>query len=321
MEKKRILYVDVLKLFTIYLVLWGHAIMHFQPDNQSSIIFQTIYSFHMPLFMMLSGYFATSSMPLNAKEFFPKKFRQLLLPCISWGVVCWLVITSGLIQGIFHLDIKSLFTAGWLGLIDNFWFLKSCFICYTLSWFCFRCGKYKLIAMGIVWFLCTMQGRFFLSTMFPSFLMGMMLRKNTQTDMWLTRKWPVVLCFFIALLSLKLMYEISDIYPFKLILGLTGPVACMYLFKATVGLLETTPILEKLAQMGRETLGIYVIQAIVLEVLMPRYISFSDLSLPTVVLLMPVLSLVVLIVCYVVIQIVNRSKFLGLLMFGRDYKK
>jgi fucose 4-O-acetylase-like acetyltransferase len=78
------------------MVIWGHAIMHFQPDYDQSYIFQTIYSFHMPLFMMVSGYFAASSMSLPAKVFFPKKFRQLLLPCLSWGIVCWLVITSGL---------------------------------------------------------------------------------------------------------------------------------------------------------------------------------------------------------------------------------
>lgn len=47
---QRILYIDILKLFTIFLVIWGHAIMHFQPDYDKSIVFQFIYSFHMPLF-------------------------------------------------------------------------------------------------------------------------------------------------------------------------------------------------------------------------------------------------------------------------------
>ena len=109
MPKHRILYIDILKLFTIYLVIWGHAIMHFQPNYGDSTIFQLIYSFHMPLFMMLSGYFAVSSMELDVKTFFVKKFRQLLLPCISWGIVCWFTITSGLIYGEFNLQVKKLF--------------------------------------------------------------------------------------------------------------------------------------------------------------------------------------------------------------------
>ncbi len=35
--KKRIIYIDILKLFAIYLVIWGHAIMHFQPDYEQSV--------------------------------------------------------------------------------------------------------------------------------------------------------------------------------------------------------------------------------------------------------------------------------------------
>ena len=175
--------------------------------------------------------------------------------------------------------------------------------------------------MGIVWILCAMQSRFFLSTMFPSFLMGIMLRKSILADMWLTRKWPVILCIFTALLFIKLFWGINECYPLKLSLGLSGAIGCMYLFKATVGRLYASPILNRLAQMGSETLGVYIIQAIVLEVLLPRYINFSELSLPTIIVLMPVLALAVLIVSLAVIQIIKHSKLMGLLMLGHDYKK
>lgn len=254
MTKGRVLYIDILKLFAIYLVIWGHAIMHFQPDYEQSYIFRIIYSFHMPLFMMLSGYFASSSMSLGIREFFLKKFRQLILPCISWGIVCWLVIRSGLIEGRFHLEIKNLFS-GWLGLIDNFWFLKSCLICYTLSWLCYRCGRYKLLAMGVVWILCTMQGRFHLNMMFPSFIAGMLLRKNTLVDSWMTRKWPIVLLLFVALTIQKLIYTNVDFYLYKLFLGLSGAICCIYMFKESIGRLALTPFLDCLARMGGQLWG------------------------------------------------------------------
>lgn len=313
---KRIVWIDILKLFTIYLVLWGHAIMHFQPDYEKSYIFQTIYAFHMPLFMMLSGYFATSSMMLSAGEFFLKKCRQLLLPCISWGIVCWIFIRSGLIEGRFHLEIINLFS-GWLGLIDNFWFLKSCFICYTLSWLCYKCGRYKLLAMGVVWILCTMQGRFHLSMMFPSFIVGMLLRKSALVDSWMTRKWPIVLSLFIALMIPKLIYTNVDFYLYKLFLGLSGAIGSIYMFKESIGRLALTSFLERLARMGEVTLGIYIIQAIVLEVLMPGYINFREFSIVVVILLMPFMAFTILIFCIVIIRLINRSKLLELLMFGK----
>lgn len=314
--KQRILYIDILKLFTIYLVIWGHAIMHFQPDYEASTIFQIIHSFHMPLFMMLSGYFSTSSMELTPKAFIPKKFRQLLLPCISWGILCWLVITSGLIEGHFHLELKGLFT-GWLGILENFWFLKSCFICYTLTWICWRFGRYKLIAMAVVWVLCTLQGRFLLNTMFPSFILGIYLRKSTYLESWITRHWYAPVVLFLPLLFCKLWYINTEPYPFKLILGLSGALSCFVLFKIIFAKLTPTPFLESLARLGGETLGVYVIQAIFLEVLMPRYISFESLPITTIAVLMPLLSLIVLVLCLLLVHAINKSKWLASIMFGR----
>ena len=313
---KRILWIDILKLFTIYLVLWGHAIQHFQPDYEQSYILQTIYSFHMPLFMMLSGYFASSSMSLGIWEFFSKKFRQLLLPCISLGVLCWLFITSGLIEGRFHLELKGLST-GWLGLIDNFWFLKSCFICYTLTWLCWRCGRYKVFAMAAAWLLCTMQGRFFLDMMFPSFLLGLYLRNNQWLQNCLEKYRYVLYTIFIILLAVSLSMPSNEIYLVKLALGLSGALACFVLFQSTIGKLQPTPTLEWLARQGGATLGVYVLQAIFLEVLLPRYISFTSYSMPIIVVLMPLLSMFVILILLIFIQIINQSKLLGCLLFGR----
>ena len=75
---------DILKLFTIFLVLWGHCIQYFlssEPIDEP--LYRTIYSFHMPLFMMISGYFAASSMHIRLIDFLKKKSVQLLLPCFT----------------------------------------------------------------------------------------------------------------------------------------------------------------------------------------------------------------------------------------------
>ena len=319
MPKQRILYIDLLKLFTIFLVLWGHAIMHFQPDFHDSYIFRTIYAFHMPLFMMLSGYFAVSSMELSPKDFFPKKFRQLLLPCISWAIVCWLVITSGLIEGEFHLELTGLF-AGWIGLIDNFWFLKSCFICYTLTWLCWRFGRYKLPAMVVALVLCTMQGRFFLNTMFPSFLLGVFLRQSAPFEQWMARHWYVPSSAFVALLVCNLYFVEKYPYPLRLALGLSGALSFFILFKFLFSN-ATQNIYIKLAKLGRATLGIYTMQAILLEYLLPRYLDLSALPMTAVILAMPVLSLLTFAICYLIYETICSSKLMGCLMFGLEYKK
>jgi len=52
----RILWADNLKGFLILLVVFGHVIQFSIPDYKNLHIFNYIYSFHMPLFMAISGY-------------------------------------------------------------------------------------------------------------------------------------------------------------------------------------------------------------------------------------------------------------------------
>lgn len=314
----RILYIDLLKTFAIFLVIWGHAIMHFQPDFENSVCFNVIYAFHMPLFMMLSGYFAASSMKLGAVEFLSKKFRQLLLPCLSWGILCWVTISSGLIEGRFNLEIKELFT-GWLGLIDNFWFLKSCFICYMLAWGCKKAGKYQYVAFALAWLLCSMQGRFNLNMMFPSFVFGMLLRENTVIDKVLYKYRWLVAAIFLCMLIYSICYDDSP-YFLKLLLGLSGAFTCFTLFREGENMLISQRVPLIFIKVGEKTLGIYVLQAITLEYLLPRYFQIDCLPIMAIATILPICSLILVFIHYGMCDIISKSRLLAFLMFGVKYK-
>ena len=88
MMKERILWIDELKGFAIFLVIIGHILIsRFLPQFQ---LFHTvIYSFHMPLFMFLSGIFSYKALEAVdnqcKKKYLGKKILQLLVPCISGG--------------------------------------------------------------------------------------------------------------------------------------------------------------------------------------------------------------------------------------------
>lgn len=73
MAKKRELSFDILKCYTIFGVMWGHCIQYFTSGSfAADPVFRVIYSFHMPLFMMISGYFSWQSMDLPLGRFFEK---------------------------------------------------------------------------------------------------------------------------------------------------------------------------------------------------------------------------------------------------------
>ena len=127
MDKSRLVYLDLCKVLAMFLVVWGHAIQHFIYGMEGfahDAVWRSIQSFHMPLFMMIAGYFSCSSMKLSFWDIVMKKAKQLILPCVSWGVLSFVLLHFTLGNNL------SFFTT----IIENFWFLKSVFICYLLGW-------------------------------------------------------------------------------------------------------------------------------------------------------------------------------------------
>lgn len=82
---KRFFWIDNLKGFLILLVILGHCIQHTISDYQSNIVFQFIYSFHMPLFIFVSGYVSYRDCLkwLTIK----KRFLQLIIPFMVWTIL------------------------------------------------------------------------------------------------------------------------------------------------------------------------------------------------------------------------------------------
>ena len=84
----RIAWVDALKGFAILMVVLGHILQRFYSDDTLAVRF--IYSFHVPLFMFLSGYVSYKIFAWNSLE---KRFWQLIVPFFSAIVLDYLIIS------------------------------------------------------------------------------------------------------------------------------------------------------------------------------------------------------------------------------------
>ena len=89
----RILWPDILKSLAIFLVILGHVSSTYDSREYSSPLALWIYSFHMPLFMMLSGMFFKYSLKKDFKTLLTDKSRLLLLPLLSWGIMNFIIET------------------------------------------------------------------------------------------------------------------------------------------------------------------------------------------------------------------------------------
>lgn len=84
MSKERNELLDLLKGFAILLVVLGHAVQYNLPKTYDSHpIFRVIYSFHMPLFMFISGYVSSFSFKGSMGTIL-SRLRTLMLPFWSW---------------------------------------------------------------------------------------------------------------------------------------------------------------------------------------------------------------------------------------------
>ncbi|MEH7525622.1 acyltransferase family protein [Bacillus sp. JJ1503] len=83
--KKREYYFDNAKFILISLVVFGHFLQSFIEDNEAIYtLYKVIYTFHMPAFILISGYFAKG---FNKKGYISKISRKLILPYIIFQVI------------------------------------------------------------------------------------------------------------------------------------------------------------------------------------------------------------------------------------------
>ena len=81
---------DMLKAILAFLVILGHVLQIRITTGDATTIMQSakyfIYSFHMPLFIALTGYFLEGKI-ISPILFLRKKSLQLLSPLTVWGVL------------------------------------------------------------------------------------------------------------------------------------------------------------------------------------------------------------------------------------------
>lgn len=323
---KRIVYLDVVKFIAIWLVCIGHS-YSIVTMKHSSILYQWIYSFHMPLFMLLCGFFSKHSFEKPFISFLRQKFVQLVLPAIS---IFLLVL---LIKYLFGEPITLYsFLGNFLGIM---WFLKTLFFCLIIVYIVKQIGlnDYVVAICSIMIALLTPHGYFLqFNWMLLFFWTGYFLKyyfvRYVRYRLIITLSSLFIFVFLCKhkvpqVLTYSVLFHNPFQLPLQYIAGLTGSLSIIGgafylcdLFK------EKCKYIDFLAKMGSFTLGIYGIQSIFLQEILVHFfhISYDGLSdnvLDFVV--TPCIGLLSTLLCYFLIQILKRNRIFNLLLFGNQY--
>lgn len=328
MKDRRITYIDNLKGFTIIIVVMGHVIEKGMGITDSYI--NVLYSsFHMPLFIFLSGLFALKSFNsfniVECVSFFCNKVRRIFVPFLTVG-------------GAFSLFVSGSLFPVYLGRTTGYWFLPVLFYAMIVemiaSWFLYRIHSYNrkwidallhILFIGIVSIgyyetpLAKVPYFLYFIKMYPFFVFGIWVNKYSKLKQILLNSKGifsisvVLFCFFAWLQEMiRLPIKVS---------GLFAIIVLMNLFYS-----YNDRICRHLTKIGRYSLQIYVFHWFMIPSIIPlgtwMYYQGNPLGgLPnenTILLLIVALVFAFPIVaaCMVLGKIVKHSYWLNLLLFG-----
>ena len=293
MEKERSIYLDVLKAVTIFLVLLGHCIQYGAGAEYMSggvflynPVFIFIYSFHMPLFTIISGYlFACSCKTKSNKQLLTSKVKQVIIPLFCWSFISLIV---EIVKSILKISAHKV-TIIWIGQTILSAFIHGPWFLWAIWWgsFIVIIGR-RFLKDNILFYLaiCLIllvvpddNNIAVYKFVFPYFVLAYLFNSKNFVNKF--KKVYMHFAFIIAcvvafvvllpkynfdtyiyttgysIINKNVIYQLHN-NSFRFVIGLVGSFSIMYLVYAIVKIIPKA-ILTPFVYVGKNTLGIYLI--------------------------------------------------------------
>jgi len=314
----KINYIDFLKGFAIFMVVFGHLLQTYYVNFDQLFLFKLIYSFHMPFFILISGYLANMSLQKTGCSFekcITKKFIYLIIPFVSWYIIGLILQGNFVFLDLFY-SLSFLLTHVDSGL----WYLYILFVLYVLLYFADKL-KYKYGVLLILFFTLPMTnilGANLLKWYLIFFIIGMFVFEyQTQIEKTVSSYFAKLIYLVPVIFLLSLYYWEREfthgsfffshvhLYGYKFIVAIFGIVT---IFLLTQKLYKLTRVREILDLFGKNSLKIYVLNFIAIG-LLHEYLKNDNQFL---------LFVLALLICYFIVLISSLVKNLKIvqILFG-----
>lgn len=151
---------NYLRAIGIFLVVLGHSFPYIDdaPYTFYKYIHSLIYSFHMPLFFAISGFFAYKILSINTLKEYGKfilsKFKKLMIPYLT---ISFITIPIKLILNRFSERsisdsniLVDIFLYPWKNPIIFFWFIYVLFLIFLIAPLVVKLNKYVVITLFFI---------------------------------------------------------------------------------------------------------------------------------------------------------------------------
>ncbi len=340
MEKHRNLVFDAIKALAIVLVVYAHSIQYLSGcDYWNNGVFQFIYSFHMPLFFMISGFFISSALKLSWKDFLIKKGISLLLPCLVWTIIFSCLDFHG-----WHDLLMTIINP----LHWKLWFLKGLFlvqlVMYICVWLSVRIanggGRSRAVLFAVLLSLLVYLLPFMSipRIMMPMVWIGFFIRQ--KYDRFVKNYYWIALVSIVGFMILYQYWnaDVQGIYAgakvkiyevilgqadwielvkmvYRILIGACGSVAII----ALMHVLKRVP--KWISVVGSSTAAIYILQSLILESVMGTYMASLStvMQIPLWVIFsvyLPLVTVVVIALCILLRKLIQKNDIASMLLIG-----
>lgn len=263
---------NIFKGIGIFLVVLGHSFPDGAGSENYRFLHQLIYSFHMPLFFLVSGFFAKRVCEItNFQEYIfltKDKLKRLIVP---YFILSFVAIPLKLLMNQYALrpiDLHTLISDVVLYPLDNpiifFWFIYTLFMIFLLAPLLSKFPQSSLIVILLLWNLIPMNYiRIFnisgLTHYSIYFFAGIILSRNYNWFKEFTYKALISLFCFSILLALNLFVHSSHEF-INNILNLTKAFAGIVCFLNLSYLIQDKRVLgDVLEYLGKFSFDIYLL--------------------------------------------------------------
>ncbi len=344
MERNR--EIDIIRGVAISLMVLGHCIqygngiLYSQPDYFFyNWAFKIIYSFHMPLFMLLSGYLFSFTVRKNSELVFFLKNRimRIVLPIVSWQLIDYLVEAFKRFHN--HELTTDLIVEYGTSIFQSFWFLWAIFYCsvavYIIRRWLKDCILIYLIGFGLTFVVPDIVPNLqYYKFMYPFFVAGYYYVEHgyAKMDKAINQYKTIEIILLAYLVMLYFWSYDAYIYTsgytllwrdnplkqlsidlYRTIIGFIGSILVIYIVKWVIQTkIAKVYIFTCLEEIGKESLGIYIISGrLVGRLLIDNLECFKVNYFNNI-----LQAVIILFISYIITVLIKNIKYLNFILLG-----
>lgn len=336
--KSRFLELDIAKAIGIIAVVVGHCIQCGNGQEYYNSLFffdnigyKFIYSFHMPLLMLISGYlFAFSVKKRKLSTIIIRRILQIIIPIFIWNFLISF-------RHIFSVALVDIIKEWTISSINSFWFLWSVFFASLYVAFVYKkcsnnklfyiisifvtfvtpdifnseCHKfmYVFFVIGFCANVCNWKEK--IENIKSIIVIGIMLIYGLLLAFYSRECYIYVSGWQIFRDTVKDSLHVLFIDIYRVILGLFGCSLILWISNKVSEKFKDTFIMNMLKQIGKMTLGIYIVSTYINIVLLKATKAFEYNSLIVI-----IESIAILLISAIIVFVIRKIKIVDRLLLG-----